>query len=411
MGPINSIFRSVTSRLAEWNSGSSTPYATAAAWSWLGGTHLNEASVPPRIVWVPLQESYGPAVGQGGDNIGRGDRTSFYFVDEAVYLEHPETVDASLSNTTNCRQDISSVNGMNNSFARRRHSGKVKTFTLHWRDDPRKDQAWYDKKVIEIDNPIIVAQEIDIDYNASATGVVIPSAWVQAAVDAHIKLGITPTGKKSGALDVADEGADKLAYCSGHGILINHLEEWSGKGDDIYQSVVKAFDITDNQGHDEFKYDADGLGAGVRGDARVINDARIVQGVAPIKVLPFRGSAAVWKPDKEFIKGRKNIDYFKNAKAQGWWMLRERFKITYRAVKEGMPFDPDDIISLDSRMPLLTKLTLELSQPTYSLNNVGQIIIDKQPEGATSPNCGDSVMIRFAPAQVKAATFMTAGKR
>jgi hypothetical protein len=34
----------------------------------------------------------------------------------------------------------------------------------------------------------VLAQEVDIDYAASVEGVLIPSAWVQAAVDAHIKL-------------------------------------------------------------------------------------------------------------------------------------------------------------------------------------------------------------------------------
>jgi hypothetical protein len=57
--------------------------------------------------------------GEAGDNIGRGDRTTaFYFVDESAHLERPQLVDASLSQTTNCRQDLSSVNGRGNPFAR-----------------------------------------------------------------------------------------------------------------------------------------------------------------------------------------------------------------------------------------------------------------------------------------------------
>ncbi len=54
-GPINSIFASVTERLAQWPVGSAYPYADAASWCFLNATHLNEAAVPPRIVWVPLQ--------------------------------------------------------------------------------------------------------------------------------------------------------------------------------------------------------------------------------------------------------------------------------------------------------------------------------------------------------------------
>lgn len=39
---------------------------------------------------------------------------------------------------------------------------------------------------------------------------------------------------------------------------------------------------------------------------------------------------------------------------------------------------------------------MELSQPTYSINSAGKILIDKAPDGAKSPNLADAVMIRFS---------------
>ena len=186
---------------------------------------------------------------------------------------------------------------------------------------------------------MVVAQEIDINYSASVEGVVIPSAWVQAAIGAHIKLGIEPTGMRRGAMDVADEGVDKNAFAGRYGFLLEHLESWSGKGGDIYGSVVKAFAICDEKGYEGFDYDADGLGAGVRGDARVINEARHEIGKRRIDDSPFRGSGPVFDPEGEMVKERKNKDYFANAKAQAWWALRLRFQATYRAVVEGMEID------------------------------------------------------------------------
>lgn len=335
--------------------------------------------------------------GEAGDGIGRGDRASFYFVDESAFLERPQLVDASLSATTNCRQDISTPNGMGNPFAHKRHGGKVKIFTFHWRDDPRKDADWYAKQVSELD-PVTVAQEIDINYSASVEGVLIPSAWVQSAVDAHKKLGIEPSGIRLGALDVADEGVDKNAFAGRYGFLLEHLEEWSGKGGDIYETVVRAFSICDEQKYRSFAYDADGLGAGVRGDARVINENRYKERLDLIEASAFRGSSEVHRPDGEMVKGRKNRDYFANLKAQSWWALRLRFQATHRAVVEGKPFNPDDIISLSSSVKSLPSLMLELSQPTFTVNQVGKIVIDKKPEGTKSPNLADSVMICFNPA-------------
>lgn len=340
--------------------------------------------------------------GEAGDGIGRGDRTSFYIVDESAFLERPYLVDASLSATTNCRQDVSTPNGMANSFAERRHSGKIQVFTFHWRDDPRKDDAWYAKQVENLD-PVTVAQEIDINYSASVEGVLIPSAWVQAAIDAHVVLGIKPTGQRMGALDVADEGKDTNAFTARHGFLLEDVDEWSGKGDDIFGTVQKAFLICDKQNLELFRFDSDGLGAGARGDARVINEQRKATRQRQITATPFRGSGSPANPDAEAVKGeygqngRLNKDFFANAKAQSWWWLRTLFQNTYRAVKEGMNYNPDEIISISGTLAKKNKLIVELSQPTYSVNGVGKIVVDKKPDGTKSPNLADSVMIAYAP--------------
>lgn len=329
--------------------------------------------------------------GEGGDNIGRGDRASIFFIDEAAHLEQPQLVDAALSQTTNCQQDISSVNGSANPFAIKRHSGKVEVFIFDWRDDPRKDDAWYQKQVDELDE-VTVAQEIDRNYSASVEGILIPSAWVRAAIDAHSKLKISPSGARTGSLDVADEGKDLNAFAGAYGFLIEYLDEWSGKGGDIFSTVERAFKICDAEKYTAFKYDADGLGAGVRGDARIINAKR---GIA-LGVNAFRGSDAVFRPESEDVKGRKNKDFFANRKAQAWWSLRTRFQTTYRAINDGMAFNPDEIISISSGAKGYLKLVTELSQPTYAPNGVGKIVINKVPDGARSPNLADAVMIQFS---------------
>lgn len=346
--------------------------------------------------------------GEAGDNIGRGDRASLYFVDESAHIERPELVEASLAATTDCRIDISSVKGMANPFAVKRHSWPAhRIFTFHWRHDPRKTQAWYDALPSKLD-AVTIAQEVDINYSASVSGVVIPNEWIQAAIDAHIKLGITPTGKRRGALDVADEGKDKNAFCGAHGILVEFVEEWTGKGSDLFDTTAKAFAICTAEGYTAFRYDADGLGAGVRGDARKLNEGR----VKALDVDPFRGSGAVLNPEAKIptidndpgrdTEERLNKDYFANSKAQAWWNLRMRFLRTYRAVTLGHPVtNPDDLISISSRIPLLTQLTMELSQPTYSENGAGKMLINKQPDGTKSPNLADSVMIVCAPSEQK----------
>ncbi|MDA7315409.1 TerL protein [Escherichia coli] len=352
---------------------------------------------------VEFPESGSVITGEAGDNIGRGDRTTLYFVDEAAFLKRPMLIEASLSQTTRCRIDLSSVNGMANPFAQKRHSGKIPVFTFHWRSDPRKDDEWYRKECDKIDNPVVVAQELDLNYSASAEGVLIPSEWVQAAVDAHITLGILPTGKRLGAMDVADEGRDKNSFSTRHGFLLENVREWSGVGSDIYQSVEKVFGFCEEDRLEEFRFDEDGLGAGVRGDARAINELRKAEQRPIMLATPFRGSGGVFDPEDEAVRGdngqnaRLNKDFFANAKAQSWWHLRKLFRNTYRAVVEKMPYDPDEIISISGAMESKDKLIIELSQPTYSINGVGKISVNKQPDGTKSPNLADSVMINYAP--------------
>jgi len=383
----------------------------------------HDAAIHGPFMRLLFPETGSAITGEAGDNIGRGDRASIYFVDEAAYLERPQLIEASLSATTNCRIDISSANGMANPFAQKRHSwDERQIFTLHWRDDPRKDDAWYAKQC-EILDPVTVAQEIDINYAASVEGVVIPSAWVQSSIDAHIALGLDNSGERRGALDIADEGVDKNAFASAKGIVLDYVEEWSGVGGDIFQSVVKAFGLADDLGLTSFLYDADGMGAGVRGDARVINEQRKEDAQRanrpprPIDVSPFWGSGAVTNPESKIAPGadRTNADYYKNLKAQSWGALKARFKETYRARNEpGYQYDPSMIISL-CRLSIpsnvLNKLVAELSQPTWGPDNVGKMVVNKKPDGTKSPNLADAVMMLMGTARRRMAISPEAMRR
>ena len=326
--------------------------------------------------------------GEAGDNIGRGDRTSIYFVDESCYIERPNLIDASLSATTNCRIDISSVNGMGNSFAQKRFSWPIdRVFTFHWRDDPRKDDQWYQKQKLELPS-VVIAQEIDINYQGSVEGL-IPAEWITAAIDAHKKLKIPANGLRVAALDVADQGRDLNAFVIRTGFVIEYIETWKGEHSDIFETVSKVFRLCEMNKVDKFLYDADGLGAGVRGDARAISK----EWNKNIIAIPFRGSAEISLPFKEVVPGRSNGDFFENFKAQCWWRLRTLFQNTYRFVVEKKPYT--EIISIAHHKDIGI-IAAELAQPTITFSKRGKIMIDKTPDNMRSPNIADSIMMSFA---------------
>jgi hypothetical protein len=348
---------------------------------------------------VRFPDTGSAVVGEAGNEIGRGGRTGLFIVDESAFLENSERVEMSLASNCDTRIDLSTPCGRGNAFAVKRFSGRVPVLTLSWRDDPRKNyegSTWYARQC-ELLDPTTLAQEIDLDYSASVEGVLIPAPWVNAAIGAHTKLGIVPSGERRGSLDVADEGRDRCAFLGRHGILLERLKSWSGKNSDIYSTVVKTFGLCQEWGFPAFDFDADGLGAGVRGDAAAINVTRREAGKPEILVEPFRGSGAVFDPEGSMIEGRLNRDFFANLKAQSWWALRLRFQVTHRAVVEKLPFDPDSIISINPALEELNNLVSELSQPTYSLNAAGKILVDKAPDGAPSPNLADGVMISYSP--------------
>lgn len=154
-------------------------------------------------------------IGEAGSNIGRGNRASVYFVDEAAFLEKQESVDAALSQTSNCKIYVSTPNGNGNAFYRRRMGGKCSVFTFDWRSDPRKDDAWYAKQVAALD-PVIVAQEIDISYEGSVSNVFIDGKVVIEAQGRKAS-DVEAVGPWLIGVDAAHEGNDESVIHASRG--------------------------------------------------------------------------------------------------------------------------------------------------------------------------------------------------
>lgn len=357
--------------------------------------------------------------GETGDNIGRGGRKKIYFKDESAHYERPEKIEAALSANTNVQIDISSVNGTGNVFHRRRKAGvvweegadiprgKTRVFIFDWRDNPLKTQEWYDdtrQKYEDEGLPHIFAQEIDRNYSAAVQGVVIPAIWIEAAIDAHIKLNIPVVGMKIAAQDVADGGADKNAIVMRHGIVTQYADHWGGEASD---AADKALPLCYDAGISDLYYDCIGVGAGFKAQANFN-----MKGKTGLKLHPWDASAEVMNPEARIIPGDnkspKNVDFYGNLKAQGWWALRVRFEKTYKMVTKGQQFPFDELISIPSDMRNRHSLVEELSQPVHRTNGQGRLIIDKSPgvsdnskkstsTSVKSPNLADAMMMCYYP--------------
>jgi hypothetical protein len=340
---------------------------------------------------IQIPETGSSITGEAGNLAGRGSRKSLYIVDESSFFM--QTIDAALAATTNCRIDISTPNGIGNSFYDKAHNDAIKRFDLSWRDRPDRDQAWYDKQVATLD-PVVLAQEVNADFAASREGVVIPGAWIQSAVGLHTRLGIQPLGARYAALDLGDV-SDRCALAVRHGPYLEWLEAWSGAGSDMARSAQRAFEICDAHGITELHYDADGLGGPFDGFARLLNDKRGQH--KRIKVIEYRGSGAPIRPSHRAPRTKIPWkDYVLNRKAQTWMHARWLFEQSNLAAN-GMEFDKEAFISINPKIPELSKLIAQLSQPTRSENAAGRIIIDKLGDGERSPDLGDACTMVMAP--------------
>ena len=273
-------------------------------------------------------------------------------------------------------------------------------FIFDWRDHPAKDQNWYDnrRKKYEAEGLLhILAQEVDRDYAGAVLRTLIPAQWVRAAIDAHVKLGFQDDGEKIAGLDVADEGADKNAITIRHGVVLKEVACW-GEGD-VGESARKGYALARQLGCSELNYDCIGVGAGVKAETNRMISENIIP--ATFKVLPWNAGSSPENAELRMIPDDIDSpligDFFLNRKAQAYWSLRGRFERTFKAVTQGVKYDSAELISLPSDLPLLHQLCNELSQPVWSQNGKGKMIVDKKPNGAMSPNLADSLVMCFFP--------------
>lgn len=320
--------------------------------------------------------------GEGGDNIGRGGRTTIYFVDEAAFLERPRFIDRALSMNTRVRIDVSTPNGPGNPFFTKRFSGKVDVFTFQWRDDPRKTDAWY-AEMKETHDAVLVAQEIDIDYTASIEGICIPAAWVRAAVN----LDLPESGPLIGSLDVADEGANSNVFTTRRGPVVRRPIAWNGLN--TTETAHKAADLAESLGVEELFFDSNGVGAGVRGTWE--SSGR------ELKFIPTPVNTGLPPTDTYWPDGRTSGEKFKNLRAEIAWLVRRRFEKAYEHVEQGVEHPPEEMISIPNDPNLIAQLSLPLVEHT----DTGKVQLESKKSmrkrGIPSPDYFDSLCLCFYP--------------
>jgi phage terminase large subunit len=317
--------------------------------------------------------------GEAGTNIGRGGRNTLYDVDEAAFLDQAESIDAALSNNTETVYYTSTPNGAANVYAQKRFSGNVPVFTMNWQDDPRKNQEWLDKKIAEW-GQTIVNREILINYDDSIDNVVIESAWIKSAVNRSQMLNYGVRQVPFAGLDVARSGScESVLTIMSEGTVL-FQKAWNTP--DLILLAKEAQKLCNQYYVNLLVIDGVGVGAGV---VDYLNQAN-----PGFKVFNFMGGAAAsnlfWQNEKISSK-----DKFINARAEAYFLVRERFRKTHEYALGLREYPGNELISI----PDDPKLQKQLGSVTWSIANDKRIKIESKEDltkrGVPSPDYFDSL--------------------
>ena len=381
--------RIIMRRLPDW--------MTPAGFNW---SHHNNYM---RIV---NPENGATITGEGGENMGRGGRSSMYFLDEAAHVPNADAIEKALSGNTDCVIWVSSVNGMGNLFARKRHSilKPHQIFRLHWRDDPRKTEEWAAGKQASFSDPTTWASEYDIDYSASVEGICIPALWVASCKRiAQLEPRLQASNASTTGLDVGAGKAKSVAITRSGPVV---KPPRSRRDPDTTETAHWALDIAKEDAATTLNFDAPGVGAGV--SSTLTHNQ--VEGLAVNAIntgLP--PSERVW-PDE-----RTSEEMFANLKAEIWWLCRTAAQRTHEHVlwiegKGGQEHSVIDLLALPSGDPDSDALTLQMTLVKWGKNEKGKIVIEKKDalarRGIASPDYADALMLTWAEAEAEAPAAM-----
>ena len=222
---------------------------------------------------------------------------------------------------------------------------------------------------------------------------VIKRSHVMAAIDGHNALSIQISGIRRIGFDVADAGEDYCAMVESYGSLNVWADQWKAKEDELLKSCTKVWTKA-RELNALIVYDAIGVGATSGAKFNELNTSHTIR----IEHQKFFAGGAVAKPDSQYQRsGIKNRDYFSNIKAQAWWLVADRFRNTYNAVRNGQSFNDDDMIFIDGNMPHLNQLIDELTSPKQDYDNAGRVKVegkkDLSKRDIASPNLADAFIM------------------
>lgn len=344
--------------------------------------------------------------GEGGKNMGRGGRSTVYFLDEAAHVDNADDVEAALTGNTDCIIWVSSVNGTGNLFYRKVMGGSDmglpvdQLFFYHYRDDPRKTPEWIAKKK-RVTSAVKWAQEYEIDFNASLEGVCIPGKFVTAAkaLSAMIQ-GPAQRSVPVGGLDVGAGGKGKSIFIARSGPFV--MKPKSRREADTTGTAIWGYNCAEEAGCAHLNYDAPGVGAGVTSTYKHVKRKGITVHAINTGSDPFVVTG-------RWDSGQTSKEQFYNLRMELWWIMRTRLQKSYELwlfltgnTDEAGDAEPkewpiSDILVLPSGDEHSEMLATQLSSVKVEVKENGIAILESKKalakRGVASPDYADALAL------------------
>lgn len=340
-----------------------------------------------------------------GPQIGRSGRSSLCVIDEAAHVPFSEDVYKALSANTDAVVSMSSVAGTSGKFYQLWQNPAIRLkLAFPWTADPRKAaEPNFAERMTALIGRQAFEQEYGLNFLADLENTIILGSHLEACIDGDKRAGIECKGTISIGFDIG-VSRDRSAIAVAKGTKIIHAESWASKPDMLKPSVQRIVDACDKYGVLEFWYDAAGAGGLVPSPLKEINERRAELKLPAIRGLAFQGGGKVFRPTDRipgsistgfFSKGIRNEDYFYNLKAQTWGKVGYLSANT-ALLAAGDDIDPSECLFIDSSIPELGRLKIEMCQPCWNLRSNGTRIVDKYVDGV-SPNIADAICIALHP--------------
>jgi phage terminase large subunit len=210
-----------------------------------------------------------------------------------------------------------------------------------------------------------------------------------ACVNSHLRIdGLAEASStKAAGLDVSvSEKGDQTVFCHRVGCVVQPLIRWRGlkPTPTVFKSdeLMREFELK------KIAFDSDGVGEGCAHPFENIENR-------PYNVTAFHGNGTpsddvVWEGE-----GKTSKEKFRNCRAEGLYLIRERAKKTYEVI-HGIKNHPlDELLSIPNDGSLIN----QMSQPITKYTTTGKILIeskeDMRKRGLSSPDDLDALVLSF----------------